>query len=241
MSRSEAVDNSRIFYTVIDGSFRTKVPQNHPEAIPREVENKETKEKYFKYEKHWKAVFGMVEDVRLVDGDYGKQIQITLDKNEEGKSPILSFGTDSYYGEDILLKLPNLQKGIEYRFYPYAFDEENGKKGVSIAARGDTDQFDVKVTSYFWDGEKAINGLPQPTEKDQKNWKLFFMNRNAWLIDFTETYLKGNWGTATPQNRTTGKIEAKKPIESDPSKDIDDAFDAAFEARNAPTDEERPF
>jgi len=45
---------------------------------------------------------------------------------------------------------------------------------------------------------------------------------------------------ADPFDAATGKIERSTPIESDPSKDIDDAFDRAFEAREAKKNTDEP-
>lgn len=188
MSTEQTRDNKNRYYTVIDGSFRVQVPQSHPEAVERQWETKDGKSG-IKYEKHVQAVFGVVEGITITDGDFGKSLNIYLDPNEDGETPVISLSVDSRYGEDVLKKLPNLSQEKEYRFMPYAFVPEGKEKevrGVSIASKDEDEKFTVKVENFFWDGAKNTNGYPEPTEEDKEDWAFFYKKANKFLVKYAQ-------------------------------------------------------
>lgn len=188
MSREESIDNKNKYYTIHDGTFRVQVPANHPEAIAREWETKDGKSGT-KYERHVKALFGKVTGVAIREGDYGKNLNIYLDENEDGETPCITLGVSSRYGEDLLKKLPGLTDQ-EYRFMPYDFtDPENADKrirGVSVTSKDSEDKFTVKVGNFFYDGEKNINGYPDPTDEDKSDWEFYFKKANKFLVKYAE-------------------------------------------------------
>lgn len=206
MSREEAVSNKNEYYTVIDGTFRVQVPASHPEAVQRDWETKDGKSGT-KFERHVKALFGTIQDVQIAQGDYGKNLNIYLDENENGKVPVMSFSTNSRYGEDVLKKLPAL-KDEEYRFMPFDFeDRDNSEKrmrGVSIYSKDDEGNFTVKVANYFYDGTKNANGYPDPTEEDKDDWDFYFKKANKFLVKYAEDNVLSRYNEKRP---------SPKPIE----------------------------
>lgn len=196
MSREEKATGDKVYFYVIDGEFRTLVPEDHPEAQARHWETKDGKSGT-KHERAVKALFGAVEGIEIRDGDYGKQINIALDKNEEGKTPVMQFSVDSRYGDDILHKIPNIKSGVEYRFMPYSFkpkDSDNEKRGVSVASRDEEDNFTVKVNDFFTkvevvDGKNVytqLHGFPAPTEDDKSDWPFYFKKASKFMVKYIE-------------------------------------------------------
>lgn len=191
MSTEQKIENHNRYYTIIDGTFRVQVPQNHEDAVRRDWTSKDGKNSGTKYEKHVKALFGKVESISITDGEYGKNLNIALDENEEGETPVISLKCEDRYGEDTLKKLPNLQKEVEYRFMPFSFvpqGEEKEKRGLSIASKDEEGIFTVKVFNFFYDPvtERNINGYPVPTDEDAEDWPFYFKKANKFMVKYAE-------------------------------------------------------
>lgn len=206
MSSEQKASGDKLYFYVIDGEFRTQVPKDHPEVQEREWENKDGKSG-IKYERAVKALFGSVESIEIRDGDYGKQLYISLDKNEEGKTPVMQFSVDSRFGDDMLHKLPNLKGGTEYRFMPYSFTpkgEENAKKGVSVSSRDEEDNFTQKVGDFFTkvdvkDNKNVythLHGFPEPTEEDRSDWPFYFKKASKFMVKFAEENVIPNFAAS---------------------------------------------
>lgn len=178
MSTEQKVQKNSVYWSVNGGTLATKTTANDPEAELYEYELPDGT-KGSKYIKRRAALFGKVEGVWFQDGTYGKSVNIALDLNEDGLTPVMSFGVETRYGEDILKKLPNLKTETAYKFAPYDFttkDTEKRKTGVTIATRNDEGEFTEKVGNFFWDAKAndgeggPINGYPEPTEEDRSDW-----------------------------------------------------------------------
>ena len=190
MSKEEAISDKSKYYTVHDGTFRVQVPANHPEAVQRDWETKDGKSGT-KHERHVKALFGKVTGVRIQDGDYGKNLNVYLDQNEDGETPCITLSVSSRYGEDLLKKLPAMT-AQEYRFMPFDFvDEKNAErriKGISVTSKDGEEKFTVKVPNFFYDAEakKNLNGYPDPTDEDKEDWAFYFKKANKFLVKYAE-------------------------------------------------------
>ncbi len=190
MSREETVSNKTKYFTIHDGTFRVQVPPNHPDAVERKWETKDGKSG-IKYERHVRALFGRVMNISITEGDYGKNLNVYLDENEDGETPVISVKASDRYGEDMLKKLPNL-KDEEYRFLPYDMqDDKNPErrvKGVSITGKDEADKFTVKLSNFFYDSEKKenLNGFPVPTDEDKEDWEFYFKKANKFLVKYAE-------------------------------------------------------
>lgn len=112
MSKEEKGTSNAVYYSIIGGEFRTQVPETHPEAQRRDWETRDGK-KGTKYERTVKALFGKIEGIEIRDGEYGKSLNITLDQNEDKQNPVISVGTATRFGEDILKKLPHIDLSKE--------------------------------------------------------------------------------------------------------------------------------
>lgn len=204
MSREEAATTSdKQFYQVYDGSFRTKVREGTPEALER-VNKKGVQV----FEREVKALFGLIENVALEDSDFGKQVKITLDANDEGRHPVLSFGVESKDGRDVLRKLPGVDFSKEVRIMPYRFvpeDKNEEVSGISFTQQDEEGKYTIKIENFFFDNEKKeyLHDFPtinwdDSSESDQKIYKI---KRDEFLVN----YLKEN---------VIPKVSAMKPADT---------------------------
>lgn len=202
MSREEQGSSDKQFYAVFDGAFRTKVREDYPDAIKR-INKLGTQV----YERELKAIFGRIENVAIEDSDYGKQIKITLDKNDEGKYPVLAFGVESKNGRDVLKKLPGIDFSKDVRVMPYRFtpeDQTDERSGVSITQEDAEGNFKVKVENFFFDGvnKKYLHEFPtidwdSATESEQKIYKI---QRDEFLLKYVETNVLPRFAEKPVQN-----------------------------------------
>lgn len=208
-----------IYYTIIDGSFRTKVDETHPQAVRREYENKDGV-KCIKYERIVDALVGYVEDIQIYDGDFGKTLNIKLDPNEEGKHPILQLNVATNYGEDFLKKVPNIDFDQPVRFRPYGFTDENQREQRGIVVM----QNDIKIQNYFYDSANkvAINGFPTPEGDtdgyDKEDWKIHFLQARKFLLNYFAANIVPKLQHRTPALDAIEKIR-NMPVPEDVLKD----------------------
>ena len=178
-------NTDKTFLTILaDGKFHQEVEVGTEGAITRTYEDKEGVEQS-KTELVHDSVKGIITAVEFHDGVFGKNLNITIDNDG-----IISMGTASNFGEDMMKKLPAIDFTKEVTITPYAFipkGEENSKKGVTVYQGG------VKVQSHYSkefpvDSKKyvTINGMPE-VEGDTKSfdsddWKMHFMVVRKFLI-----------------------------------------------------------
>lgn len=191
---TEEVRIPGLYYTVIDGTFRTKVDANHPQAVMREYETREGA-KATKYERVVNSLTGFIEDIIVRDSDFGKQLEVKLDKNAEGKNPILQFGVETSYGDDILKKLPAINYEKEVKIRPYAFTDDDGKDVRGVAVTQLIADEDVPVKNFFYDPEKKenVNGYPIPDgntdEYSKEDWKIYFLQARKFVLAYIAEYV----------------------------------------------------
>ena len=81
MSGKEASTQSGTWYSINEGKFKKKVEKETEGAIAREWETPDGKSG-IKYELHYNALFGKIEGIKIVEGEYGQQVVIQLDEDE---------------------------------------------------------------------------------------------------------------------------------------------------------------
>jgi hypothetical protein len=159
MSSTESIKKSGKFYQVIGGELRTREKPNTPGS-----ESRINKLGVEVWESSHRALFGKITDIAIVDSDYGKNLNISLDPNEDNETPIISLSLNSREGTDAMHKLPNVDFSKDVRISPYRFTPEGEakeKSGLSIFQRDEEGKFTVKIGSHFYDGKKNTNGMPE--------------------------------------------------------------------------------
>ena len=229
MSKELVVKKGR-WYGIIDGTFRVQVPQDHPEAVRRDWKSADGKNSGTKYERIVNALFGVIQEVSFQEGDYGTQILIKLDENEDGENPIVALATASREGEDFMKKLPAIDLSKEVRLRPFNFTGESNDevRGIEVMQQDDAGNFTVKIRNFFRDYEKKenINGFPSPegdTDMYSKDdWKIYFLSARKFLIAYTKEHTNLDAGTrsVSPIPKSYEEEHAKDPLEDefDPSK-----------------------
>lgn len=166
-----------------NGSIRVKTDASNPDAVLRKYELRDGT-KGEKYELVYSKLSGKTNDLIIYEGKYGEQLSITLDE------VILQMPLDSSYCTDLMSKLPSLDLEKEITLNPYSFEADNGKikKGISIVQGQDDKGEDIKIQSYFFDGKKSINGIPEAPSKEMttKKWQIHFLKVSEWLREYTE-------------------------------------------------------
>ena len=183
---SENNSEKKAYVTILasDGTFRLVVPTGTPNSILREYELKDGT-KGSKNELVFQKMTGIIQDVSIFDGDFGKLLQLDIAVN--GKVLTLSVSTEQNYGEDLMKKLPSIKLDQVVELSPYSFTDEKGKpkKGMSIVQDG------KKITNFFFDSatKSVINGYPavEAGTKDTSDWKIYFLQARKFLINYTTT------------------------------------------------------
>lgn len=190
----------RTFASILaDGKIHVAVPDGTPGSVVRVFKNSQTGLEGKKTEMVYTEVIGKITKVSFYEGDYGKQLQLTVQGKEGEKPTVLSLGTSSNYGEDMMKKLPNIDLEKYIKIVPYSFVDEKGKskKGITVWQKSDETGKNEKVKNYFYDEEKKKNLHGFPVPKKLKNdkplstdqWKLYFGECREFLVEFiTEKY-----------------------------------------------------
>ena len=168
-----------------DGTLRMVVPEGTPNSQIRSYETSDGK-KGVKHELVFSKIEGLIVNLAICPGDYGKQLHITVENGDE--QAILSLGTETSFGESFMKLLPNINLEESASFEPYSFENDKGKtiKGISIKQNGE------KIQNYYWDADakKPLHGFPKPkgdTEAyDTNDWKIFFLEARKFLVGETE-------------------------------------------------------
>lgn len=206
MSREEKATSLKQYYQVFDGTFRTKVDENHPEALKRINKNDKVV-----FEKEVRALFGYIQNVYFEQSDFGQMLKIELDENEDGKIPVLSFGVESKDGRDVLRKLPGIDFAKEVRIMPYKFKPEDKEiAGISITQQSETDEFTVKIENFFFDQatKKYLHGFPEidwdnASETEKKIYKI---KRDEFFVEYTKENILPKFGSV-PSTTKSPNIE----------------------------------
>lgn len=169
------------FLSIIQGNLAMKSDENNPEAVEREYEDKDGNKKT-KWELLFSSIDGRIVDIRFSASDFGEQCIVTIQDVDEKYNVALA--TDNRFFTDFAKKLPNVDLTKDVTLSPYDFEDKEGKqvKGLTVEQDGE------KIYSYYYDADKkkTINGLPEVSAKDRKeydsdDWKMFFIKERKFL------------------------------------------------------------
>lgn len=193
------IKNERYLSIKSDGKFHEVVSKETDGAILREYKLKDGTEGS-KWELLYKDISNVfIKNIRFEDSDFGENILLTLSDGDD--EVVWSENTSTNFGQDLMKKLPALDFSKTVSFKPYAFEDENGRdrRGVSVF------QID-KILNFFYDGEKNVNGFPEPegdrSEYKTDDWKVYFIQVKKFLVNYTKENIvpKFAQGTESPAN-----------------------------------------
>ncbi len=195
MSLTPAKADRTYASVLADGKIHVTVPEGTEGAVVRKYKTSDDKEGS-KTEFVYGELIGKITKVGFYEGDYGRQLQVTVEDGKE-KPVVLSLSTSSNYGEDIMKKLINVDLEKFVKIVPYSFVDEKkkSKKGITIWQKNAEGKSE-KVKNYFWDeeSEKYVKGYPEPKKskkplsKDQ--WKLYFGEVREFLVEKITEHFK---------------------------------------------------
>lgn len=205
MALHKQTSNGNIFLSVIQGKIRKTVDKDTPYAVKREYDDKEGNKKE-KYEIVYDSIDGYITGMSFDDTEFGKVFKIVID------GATVSITTNSKYFTSIAKVIPNVDFSEPVMLRPYDFKPSDRDKNlVGISLKQDNE----KVSNYFWDGKKAINGIPVPDANaketyDLDDWKIYFTQEKKFLIK----YIEGMTPTYNPfDNSGVEKTEIKDDTE----------------------------
>lgn len=215
----------RYISIISDGKFHEKVTEGTEGAVLRTYEFKDKKTGEKVSGSKWELVYQKVENVMVTNvefetGEYGENLLITLSDGEN--EIVLAQGTATPFGEDLMKKLPAVNFAEKVTIQPYSFpSEKSGKpvRGVNIYQTSD------KVLSHFWDGEKAVNGIPEVDESAYETftsdeWRAHFLNVRIFLTKYNKEHVVTKFNGVDPL-----EDEFKKKVADDDIKPEDIPFD----------------
>lgn len=210
MSKEQKADGNKRYFSIIGGTLRTQVAPTHEEAVARDWESSDGK-KGTKYEREVKALFGTITEIELHDGDFGKNLNITLDADEDGISPVISVGTATQYGEDLLKKLPSVSLEKEVRIRPFDFlskEDQKNVRGVEVMQQDEEGKFTVKVSNFYYDADKKENKNGYPAVDfdkegaDSDDWKMYFTKARKFMVKNLEETVIPKVSQSKPSEKT---------------------------------------
>lgn len=181
----------KVYYSIIQGSFRTQVPENDPKAVRREIDLDDGSKKV-KFERVYDYLYGFIEKVEFFDGEYGRQLAITLGSDESGNTHVIQMNLETREAEDFLKKLPNVDliKDVRFRAFKFTGNEGDDVRGLELMQEDEEGKHKVKVLNFFIDGDKKpINGMPAPEGEtgnySKDDWKIYFLQVRKFLVNYT--------------------------------------------------------
>lgn len=171
-----------------DATLRKVVPEGTVGAVTREYEDSKGN-KGTKIEMIYESMNGIIKNIKFVDTDFGRLIQVTL--LDFPTDEVLSLSTSSPFGKDFMKKLPNIDLSKDVSIRPYSFIPEGKAKkstGLSIT------QCHEKVRNAFYDPEtkQTLKGFPVPEGDTKKytndDWKIHFLQVRKFLVKYTEEH-----------------------------------------------------
>ena len=187
---------NKLYFSIIDGSFRTTVPSTHPEAVERKWEV--GKDSGVKYERVVRTLSGRITNMYISDhesdGRKFTKLNIVLDENEQGKVPVIGVALNNPYGRMLLRKLPAVDFEKDVKFRPYSFTEDGSIKptvGIELLQQTTLGEFTVKVQSHFTkrnsDGTvESVNGMPTTAkpygDMSETERKIYYLTVDEFLV-----------------------------------------------------------
>ena len=197
-------DNKKYLSIYGDGSLKLKVDENTEGAKSRT-----TKDGRIVWEKSYSSLSGKIKSVDFYDGEYGKNLQITVEDKEEF---VLSVGTGTSFGESLMKVLPNINLKESVEFKPYAIETEDKRRtGVTVYQNGN------KLPNYFWDNlaKKPINGYPEPEgDKDsysKEDWKIYYLKARKFLIGYITENIISKQEQEVPEKKVDYPVDEINP------------------------------
>jgi hypothetical protein len=221
---------NRQYLNVGYGRIRQKCDKENPKAVEHTTQKGDKN-----YAIEYAFLLGILDGISYRQSqDYGNSWNIDI---SDGKDHYrLQIPEQSRECGDLLKRIPNLQKGLVYKFTPFDFKKDGkSKKGLSIKDVGDkpTESYYQKYTKIGedkWNVEN-IHEFPGPgfdvEAADSDDWKVYFIIVNKFLREKTLAFLR-TWDSNVPPETAEVKAEPEThedagiPFDEVPPSDMND-------------------
>ena len=134
-------NNQMEYWRVSDGKIRRTSDENDPLATKRTVKLKDGTEKEM-WEQVNKGVSGIITDLQINDGKFGRQLILTV---KDVEMFAITMGWESPYARTLLEKIQGVDLTKQVSIIPYDFAAKDGRnpRGISLY------QEDKKILSYY--------------------------------------------------------------------------------------------
>jgi hypothetical protein len=206
--------SNNIYLNIISGRIHRRVPQGTEGATSRTLQDgKIVHEQIFSF------VEGVLTNIEMREGDYGKQWMLNFEDKKE--SYVLQVSETSGYGDDLLTKIPALDKNQTYRVVPYEYTSKQGKKRAKLKIIYDEEQVNSCYHKFTQVGEGWKVDItdpkypkPQSDQMDSEEWKIYFMQVRKYLREKALTYLS-NWSSFEKTQDTLDDVPDDAPDHTD--------------------------
>ena len=168
------------YLSIINGKFALKVAEKTEGAIERTNKNGK-----IVFEKYFTGVTGFIKNVGISDGDFGKELHITVANGDNNFA--IQIPASGGYSFGFLCRIPNINFTENATLKPFSIEQENGKIKNFLVVY----QNDKKVISAF--SKESPNGLPSLEEKTIKGNKIW---DDTLRIEFFEEMIHGSGGVS---------------------------------------------
>jgi len=191
---------NNIYLNIIGGVFHKRVPPSAEGAIERT-----TKDGKVVHEVLYSFARGLLENIELKDGNFGKEWLLSVTDGDENY--VVQVMEESGYGDDLLTKIPLLEKNREYTFTPFDYLSKNGKKRSKFKIETDGEVLGSAYHRFTqnkdgsWLVETTDPSYPKPKSEtmDSEDWKIYFMEVRKYLRKKAIDYLNGWTSFSKPE------------------------------------------
>jgi hypothetical protein len=157
--------NNAIYYTISDG----RICRQHREPVEGSV-TRVNKTGRTVHETFHKALKGKITDIKVKDGDYGKQWIVTI-QDETGQNEQLQFQYSSGYANGFLRALPNVDLSKEVVIAPNLQIKDDKKKTtIFLSQLDEAGKWSALKWYYSKETNNEIPELKQIKVKGKITW-----------------------------------------------------------------------
>ena len=173
--------NTFEYWRISAGAIRKTAREDDPESKVRTIKNDDGSKRDI-WEIVKGSIEGVIDGVELVDGNFGRQLMITI--NDGIDQFKLQLPWDSSYTRTFLERLPNVDLSKDVEIVPYSFKTEQGKPRSGVNIYQDGKKIMSWVKKYDADGKfmEWIDGFPHFTDgMDKDDFKIVGARQMKWF------------------------------------------------------------
>lgn len=177
MARTNADHTQKVYLNIVGGQFAERAKADTPNAVKRYSEKKQ--------QDVWEILndrtSGMIKEIKIEKGDYGKQLIITMTDVDENY--LISIPVESKYFDSFCSKIGNADLNKLIELAPYSFEpKDGGNKRIGMNIYQDGQKLD-----YFFSKENP-KGKPFPASDklDEDDWKMYKLQERKFYCEFID-------------------------------------------------------